>query len=363
MRSRSLRSIAEAIGGRAVGDGGFRVRRPRHPAEVENCFDLALAMDPRLEEALLKSGARAAVLSEGADWRALGLDGAVMVGHARFAMAGVTEVFARAPEIAAGVHSTAVVHPTAALGASVAIGPFAEVGAGARIGDRSRVLGNATIAAEASVGVDCLVHPGVRVGDRVRIGDRAIIHPNACIGVDGFSFLPPNIDRVAEAKAGRPAPPSDGGGRVRRVHSLGSVRIGNDVEIGANCAIDRGTVADTVIGSGTKLDNLVHIAHNVRVGEHCLICGQVGVAGSAEIGDRCILGGQVGVGDHVVIGADCVIGGKAMVGRRVRAGRMLVGWASLERDEFHAVFRAIRRLARRRGSGPEVSLSARAGNG
>ena len=342
----TVRALAEAIGARAEGDGALVVQRPCHPLQATAKTDLALAMNPSLTALLPRIPVRAAVLSDGADWRNLGLDAVILVNHARTALAALTEHFWRCPDIARGVHPSAAVDPSAMLGEKVSIGPFVEIGPLATVGRGTTVLGSATIGAEASVGEKCLIYPGVRIGGRVQVGSNVVLHSNACIGSDGFSFLPSDPDLVAKAKAGKKL--RGVGSAIRRIHSLGTVRIGDHVEIGSNSAVDRATIEETQIGEGTKIDNLVHVAHNVRIGKHCLICGQVGIAGSAVIGDRCILGGQVGVGEHVKIGDNCLIGGKSLVGRKVRPGSILVGWASLERDEFHAVFRAIRRLPRER---------------
>ena len=351
MTACTIKTLAAAIGARAEGETGMEIDRPCHPADAKSARDLALAMDASLHDRLRNSPARAAVLLGDTDWKALGLEAVIYVEHARSALVSITGLFARPPELAPGVHPSAVVGPDVELGEGVAIGPFVEIGAGVRIGANSCVLGGASLGREAEIGPDCLLYSGVRIGERVRIGARAILHANAVLGSDGFSFPLADRERVERVLAGGDPVSVGGDGGYVRIHSLGAVRVGDDVEIGAGTAIDRGTVADTEIGDGTKIDNLVHIAHNVRIGRNCLICGQVGIAGSARIGDRVILGGQVGVGDHVEIGADCMIGGKSLVGRKVRPGSILVGWASLSRDEFRAVFQAVRRLARKsRGS-------------
>ena len=179
------------------------------------------------------------------------------------------------------------------------------------------------------------------------IGDRVIIQPGAVIGGDGFSFVTPETSQVETAREslgksdGAQAPQS-----WTRIHSLGSVRIGDDVEIGANCAIDRGTIADTEIGAGTKLDNLVHIGHNVRIGRDCLICGQVGMAGSARVGDRVVLGGQCGVSDNIVIGDDVVAAGATKIYSNAPSGRMLMGAPAVKMETHVEMYKALRRLPR-----------------
>ncbi len=348
MPTLTLRELAGLIGGTVLGDPELRVDRPCPPDEARNAGDIAVAVDPRLRPKLSEGGARAAVLADSSDWKAFGLEGAVLVPQAKGAMVGITRAFAREPRGEPGIHPSAIVDSGAEIGARVRIGPFSVIGKGARIGDGACILGAVSVGEDSRIGTDGLLHPGVRVGWGVTIGDRSVIHANACIGVDGFAMDLPDRDRIEKAK--REGQAEGRGGRIERIHSLGGVLVGDDVEIGACTAIDRGTLSDTTIGDGVKIDNLVHVAHNVRIGPNVLLCGQVGIAGSARIGEGCVLGGQVGVGDHVRVGEYCLIGGKSMVAGTVKPRTILSGWASLERKEFHSVFRAVRRLARR-GSG------------
>lgn len=342
-----LAEIAELMGGAVLGDGAAPVRRPCAPEDAAEERDLAVAVSRTARRRLADSAARIALVGREADFDGDRMIGAVLLASPKRALADVTRLFAAGCAAAPGIHPTAVVEPGAVLGEDVSIGPFAHVGPGARIGCRTAILGSATVAGGASLGADCLLHPGVRIGARVRIGDRAILHGNACVGADGFAFLPSDADRVKRAKQGGET--AGGGGRIEKIHSLGGVRIGADVELGANCAIDRGTLSDTCIGDGVKIDNLVHVGHNVVIEPDCMLCGQVGIAGSARIGRGCVLGGQVGVADHVEIGELSLIGGKSMVAGRVRPGSILSGWMSLERAEFLSVFKAVRRLAGRPG--------------
>ena len=160
-----------------------------------------------------------------------------------------------------------------------------------------------------------------------RIGARAIIHSGVVIGADGFGI----------AKEG---------GRWLKIPQIGAVAIGDDVEIGANCAIDRGTIRDTRIGSGSKLDNLVHVGHNVEIGRDCLLCGQVGIAGSARIGDRVVLGGQCGVNDNIFVGNDVIAGGATKIFTNAPAGRVLLGYPAVRMETHVEMQKALRRLPR-----------------
>lgn len=342
----TLGEVAAAIGARLEGDADIVIRGVAEPAAA-GPEHLALAMNPRYAEALGEGGARAAVLWDGADWQELGLQAALFVGRPRYALAHLTAALDPGPGIAPGVHPTAVIEDGATLGPGAAVGPFAVIGAGATVGRNARIGPQVVIGAGATIGDDVLLHAGVRIGARVRLGDRVIIHPGAVIGADGFSFVTPDksaVENVRESLGGavEAAAPQD----WTRIHSLGAVRIGDDVEIGANATVDRGTIADTVIGRGTKLDNLVHVGHNVVVGEDCLLCGQVGVAGSARIGDRVVLAGQCGVSDHVTVGSDVVAGGATKIYTNVPAGRAVLGMPAVRMEQQVEIYKALRRLPR-----------------
>jgi len=341
----SIAEIAEATGLTAVGDTSLRIARPAEPAHA-GAGDLALAMSPDYETALRDSPARAAVLWPEADWQALGLASALYAPRARAALAALGEVFEPPLDLAPGVHSSALVEATAEIGEDAWIGPFAVIGAHARIGAGARIMAHVTIGREAVLGAHAVVYPGVRIGARVRIGSHFVAQPNACIGADGFSFVTPRPGAVESAKATGTVADEARNLILRRINSLGAVEIGDHVEIGAGATIDRGTVADTTIGGGTKIDNLVQIGHNARIGRTCLICGQTGIAGSAEIGDRVVLGGKAGVGDHLKVGSDAVIGGGSLVATNVPPRSVMMGAPAIPRDAFNRQNLALRRLPR-----------------
>lgn len=340
----SLKELAAALGAEAVGRADLRVRGAAEPAAA-GPDQIALAMQPAFAAALGSGRARAAILWPEADWRALGLEGAILAPRPRYVLAGVTRVFDLPPEIAPGVHPTAVIDPTAEIGEGAAIGPFVVIGARVRLGARARVIGHASIAEDAVIGPDALIHAGVRIGARVRIGDRFIAQPGAVIGGDGFSFVTPTPGVVDEAREAGVISAAERAAYVR-VNSLGAVAIGHDVEVGANACIDRGTIADTAIGDGTKIDNLVMVGHNVQVGRGCLLCGHTGIAGSAIIGDGSVLGGRASIADHAVLGRNVVITGNAAVSGHVPDGRIMMGYPGVRRDEFVSMWKALRRLPR-----------------
>lgn len=341
----TLSQIAQTLGRPVEGDGTIRFARVAEPAAA-GPGDLALAMSPAYAEALHAGQARVAVLWEGADWSAMGLEGAILVPRARLAMAGITAALDPGPRMNVGLHPTAIVEDGAQIGEGAAIGPFVVIAAGARIGARARIAGHVTVAEEAVIGDDALLMQGVRIGARVRIGDRFIAQPGVVIGGDGFSFVTPEESGVEKARRTLGDQGEITQQKWTRIHSLGSVRIGDDVEVGANSTIDRGTVADTVIGRGTKIDNLVMIGHNNRVGEDCLLCGQVGLAGGSTIGDRVVLAGKVGVSDNITIGNDVVAGGGTEIYSRVRDGEVIMGSPAVKMETNMAMYRALRRLPR-----------------
>ncbi|MXU66246.1 UDP-3-O-(3-hydroxymyristoyl)glucosamine N-acyltransferase [Oceanomicrobium pacificus] len=341
----TLGQVAEALGAEAQGDLSLPIRRPAEPARC-GPEDLALAMEPKFGETLGQGQAVAAIVWPDADWQAMGLKGVIIAPRSRYVMAGVTRVFELPPEVEPGIHPTAIIDPDAQIGDGAAIGPFVVIGAGVTIGARARILSHCSIAEGATLGADALLYNGVRVGARVRIGDGFICQAGTVIGADGFSYVTPKPGAVEEARAtGQITEASRTAGFVR-INSLGSVVIGDHVEMGANCTIDRGTVADTVIGDGTKLDNAVHIGHNVTVGRTCLLCGQVGIAGSTTIGDRVVLGGQVGVADHLNVGSDVIAAGKSGISSHVPSNRVVMGNPAMRMDLNVESYKALRRLPR-----------------
>lgn len=342
--SHTIRDIAAALGARAEGNLDLVVARTAEPSEA-GPDALAIALDKRYADGLAKGRARAAMLWPEADWQALGLEAAIFMARPRYAMAGVTRVFENVVETEPGIHPLAVVHPTAVIGANASIAPFAVIGARVRIGANARILSHVSVAEDAAIGDDVLLHPGVRIGARVQIGHRFICQPGAVIGGDGFSFVTPVPGVVEQARAEKTVTFEDQDAYVR-INSLGAVRIGDDCELGANSCIDRGTITDTVIGDGTKIDNLVQIGHNARIGQHCLICGQAGVAGSAVIEDRAVLGGRSAVGDHLRIGRNAIIMGNAGVATHVPDNAMMFGYPAVRYDQHLAMFKALRRLPR-----------------
>ncbi|MGO4914908.1 UDP-3-O-(3-hydroxymyristoyl)glucosamine N-acyltransferase [Pseudogemmobacter sp. W21_MBD1_M6] len=341
----TIKDIAAALGATAFGAVDVTVSRAAEPATA-GPDDLALAMDPKYAGGLAQGQARAAILWDGADWQALGLEAAIFVPRPRYAMSGLTRLLDPGPELEAGIHPMAIIHPTAKIGIGAAIGPFVVIGRDAQIGANARIASHVSIAEQARIGDDALLLQGVRIGARVLIGDRFIAQPGAVVGADGFSFVTPEKSGVEKARESLGHQGDVQAQSWTRIHSLGGVEIGDDVEIGANGTIDRGTIRATRIGRGTKLDNLVHIGHNVQVGEDCLLCGQVGIAGSSRIGNRVVLGGQCGVSDNIFVGDDVIAGGATKIFSNAPAGRVLLGSPAMKMETHVEAMKNLRRLPR-----------------
>ncbi len=359
--AQTVSEIANAMNAEFAGDGSLRISRLSEPSDA-GPDDLAMAMQPSYAEALGKGRARAAALWPGADWQAMGLKAAIFVGRPRLGMSTVTRLFEERPHAPEGISPLASVDPGATLGQGASVGDFVRIGPGAVIGPRARILSHASVGRDARIGADALIHSGVRIGERVHIGDRFIAQPGAVIGGDGFSFVTADKSTVetvretlSDERQAQPSPtPTDaaedkagqGDASWIRIASVGAVEIGDDVEVGANSSIDRGTVRATRIGRGTKLDSLVQVGHNVQVGEDCLLCGQVGIGGSTVIGNRCVLGGQAGLNDNIVLGDDVVVGGGSSLVSNVSAGKAVWGFPATRMDQAVENYKALRRLPR-----------------
>ena len=341
----TIETIARSLGAQALGDLSIEIDSVAEPQEA-GPRALALAMKPAFAERLSEGGALAAVLWEGADFEALGLKAAIIPPRPRYALSGLSKQFDPGESYPEGVHTSAIIDPAAELGKGVRVGPLAVVMAGARIGAGSIVGPQAFIGACATLGEGCFIREGVRIGARTTLGARVIVQPGAGVGGDGFSFVTPEESAVERTRASLGDQGTGESQHWERIHSLGAVHIGDDCEIGANACIDRGTVRDTKIGARTKLDNLVHIGHNVVIGTDCLICGQVGMAGSSTIGNNCVFAGQVGLNDNIFVGDNVIAGGATKIFTNVPKGRVLLGYPAVKMETHVETYKAMRRLPR-----------------
>jgi UDP-3-O-[3-hydroxymyristoyl] glucosamine N-acyltransferase len=298
--------IAEKLKGEVIGDGSIEITGLA-PADSARAGELTFAENAAYFAAAEQSQA-AAILVSGPFVSASKV--LIRVANPRVALARILPVFFPPEEHPRGIHPTAViagsarVDPTAHVGAGCIVGPDAKLGA------RSVLMGNNNLGAGCDLGEDACLFPNVVLYRNTKVGRRVVIHAGTVIGSDGFGYV---LDE----------------GRHRKVLHLGHVIIGDDVEIGANAAIDRGALGATVIGEGTKIDNLVHIAHNVVIGRHCLIMGQVGFAGSTRLGDYVIIASQSGIADHLKLGNQVIIGAKSGVMRDIPDGGRVLGIPAL----------------------------------
>ena len=233
-----------------------------------------------------------------------------------------------------GVHPLAYVAPTAVIGVKCAVYPFAYVGDGAVLGEGCTIHPHAVVGDDCRIGDGCTLHPHTAIDRGVTLGARVVVHSGTVIGGAGFGF------RAVE-------------GRHQKVPQSGTVEVGDDVEIGANCTIDRGTFGATSIGEGTKIDSLVMIGHNNRIGRHNIVCGQVGIAGSCRTGDYVVLAGQAGIKDHIEIGDKVVVGAQAGVHRNVPEGSQVLGSPAIPMRQQRQIFAMTTRL-------PEMQRQLRA---
>ena len=327
-QSHSMEDLAARISGAELaGNPAHRVSRFVHPNDVSGPGDLSLVMSSDLRRTLGKHHHCAVVdreLVESDPSLVEEFESCLIVERPRYVLAELTRLFPRQPKPAPGIHPTAVIEDGAEIGEGCAIGPNAWIGAGAMIGNGTVVRANASIGEGVILGEVCLIHCGVYIGDGVLIGNGVIIHPNAVIGADGFAFNTANANNAEAAKSGY-IRSEESHEPLARIDSLGTVRIEDDVEIGACTTSDRSTLGETLIGRGTKIDNLVQIGHGNQIGSDTLFCSQVGLAGSSKIGNGVVLAGKVGIADHRTIGDNAVLMAKSGVTKDVPPGEVYYG--------------------------------------
>jgi len=294
--------IAAKLQGEVIGEGSLQLTGFA-PANTAKAGDLTFAENEDYFAAAEQSAASAILVGDGFTSVRKTL---IRVKNARVAFAKVLPLFFPEPVFAPGIHTTVVVAPSAQVDSTAHIGPHCVIGEGVKIGARVVLRGVNHIGVNSLIGEDTQLFPTVTVYPGSQIGKRVRIHSGSVIGSDGFGY-------VFDA------------GAHRKVPQIGGVLIGDDVEIGANVTIDRGALGPTVIGKGTKIDNLVQIAHNVVIGEHCILCAQVGISGSTKIGSYTTLAGQVGLAGHLTIGNQVTIAGQSGVMHNIPDGEKWLG--------------------------------------
>jgi UDP-3-O-[3-hydroxymyristoyl] glucosamine N-acyltransferase len=311
--TRTAMDLSEAICATVEGDDTVELRGVASP-ERAGKHDLVYVEAAKHAERAAASAALCVIAGAG-----VALPGKTVLRHAqpKLAFAKAAALLIERPPIAVGIHPTAIVAPLARLGAGVGVGPYAVIGEDAHVGEGSQIGAHVVIGAGCWIGENCRIYPRVTLYSGVRIGHRAEIHAGAVIGADGFGY-------------------AQGEGRYWKFPQLGIVEIGDDVEIGANTTIDRGSLDDTRIAEGVKLDNLVHIGHNCQIGAHTVMAAQAGLSGSCVFGQHITVGGQAGFGERCHLEDHAVIGGQAGVlgGKTIRAGRTVWGTPARPLDRF-----------------------------
>ena len=307
-----LREIADRLECRLEGDGAIDIRRV---AGIERAGpgDLTFVANPRYVPQLRATRASAVILGEQAE---PGPCAMLRAANPYLAFARAVELFADRPRPAPGVHRLADVAASARIAPDASVGAFVSIGDGVRIGARTILYPHVTVGDAAEIAEDCTIHARVSIRERVRIGRRVVIQDGAVIGSDGFGF----------------AHQSDG--THYKIPQVGDVVVEDDVEIGANTTIDRPAVGETRIGAGSKIDNLVQIAHGVTIGRDVLLAAQVGIAGSTTLEDNVILAGQVGVAGHVRIGKGAVATAQSGIPNSVDAGSLVSGYPAIANRDW-----------------------------
>ena len=323
----TLSELSDLVKGKIIGDPTMVITGV---SEIQNGRESTITFlsNSKYKKYLPSTGASAVVVS-----KASLLDNKPGIVHhnPQLAIAKILGEFTPKLLYTRGVNETAYVDSKAKIGKNVTIGPFSVIEAGVLIGDDSNIGSHTVIDQKTSIGKNCKIFSNIHIYHGTNIGDNAIIHSGTVIGSDGFGFV---TDKDINHK----------------IPQNGYVIIGNNVEIGANCAIDRGTIGDTIIEDQCKLDNHVHLAHNVRLGKGCLLTAAVTIAGSVEVGEFCIFAGHVGVAPHVKIGARSVLAAKTGVSKSLTGGKVYAGMPAREIREQHkreAVYLEVVRIQKR----------------
>ena len=325
VRTLTASDIAELVGGTVVGDASARVATLA-PLDRATESDLSFLASARYAPVYERTRASVVLIAPEFADLATTAPARIVVAKPHDAMLTVLPKLYRSPARVAGIHPTARLGYGVSLGADVTIGPYVVLGDGASIGDRSWIESHVVVGPGVVIGDDSHVYPAATLYSGTTLGARVMVHAGARLGSDGFGYVFRN-------------------GIHDKIPHIGRCIVENDVEIGANSTIDRGSVDDTVIGAGTKIDNLVHIAHNVRIGRLCLIMAQVGVAGSVRIGDGVVLAGQAGLSGHVTIGDGARLAAQAGVFGDIPAGETWSGYPARPHRESLRASAALFRLA------------------
>jgi UDP-3-O-[3-hydroxymyristoyl] glucosamine N-acyltransferase len=308
---RTLESLAHDLGGRVSGDGSIVITGVGGIEEAKE-GDITFVTSEKFIPLLKETKASAAVVPQEIPDVALPL---LIVPNPLLAIAKILTMFTQGPYVSGGVSDKAEVSPSAEVSEDATIHPFVSIGDGSQIASRVTIYPGASIGPQVRIGEDSVIYPNVTIYPRCVLGKRVIVHAGVVIGADGFGFVKDGEDNI-------------------RIPQVGIVEIEDDVEIGANCCLDRATFGKTLVKRGVKIDNLVQIAHNVQIGEHSIIVAQVGISGSTKLGKHVTLAGQVGLVDHIEIGDNVMVGAQSGITKDVPPNQIVLGSPHLPHRQF-----------------------------
>ena len=328
MKSFTIQQINDILKGVITGNTTQKITAPEQ-LEMAGNTEITFIGHKKYEKFWETSKACAAIVNEDISIEPGENRAFIKVRNADLAMSQVLELFAPpTPLFDTDIHPTAVIDKTAVIGNGTRIGAGSYIGPKVELGENVTIYPNVTILDECTIGKNTIIWSGAVVRERCHIGNDCILHPNATIGADGFGF--------------RPCPERG----LVKIPQIGNVIIGNGVEIGANSCVDRGKFSSTVLGDGCKIDNLIQIGHNSKLGKFCIMAGQSGLAGSVTLGNGVLIGGSASITDHVTIGDGAIIGGGSGVTKDVPAGKTMLGYPAIEARDTLKQWAILKRLVK-----------------
>lgn len=312
----TVAELAEILNGNFIGKGSTLLHGLSKIEEARE-GEITFISNPKYMPWLNKTNASVIILNRNIEFENKNSKNLIFVDNSYLSFIKLLNKFSKKTIQHNGIHKNSSIHHSSDLGNNISVGQSSVIGPNCKIGDNVIIMDNVTIQESVSIGNDCVIYSGARIGYNTIIGDKCILHFNCVLGSDGFGFVPNDDNEYVKTP------------------QIGNVRIGNNVEIGSNSSIDRATLGSTVIGDGVKIDNLVQIAHNVKIGNNTVIAGQCGIAGSTKVGKNCQIGGQVGIAGHLDIGNNVKINGGASVFRNAKNNSILRGSPAIDERNFN----------------------------
>lgn len=338
----TMGELQAITGAELIGDPATVIHGVVHPLKATASYDLALILDEGIVERAKQLPIQSAIVPKGIDLPHI--PNQLKVDRPKVVLAQLLSFIAKKPWNTSGVHETAVIDPTADIAEGAEIGPYVVIGENSKIGKNAQILANVYIGSNVKIGDDILICAGAKICDNSQIGNNVLLHAGCVIGDEGFSFVTPQESSMESAQKRKAIADDATNTEIIKVPCVGNVVIEDNVEIGANSCVDRGTLGETRIGKNTKIDNLVQVGHNVIIGENCLIAGMVGIAGSAKIGNRVVLAGHAGIKDNIEIGDDAIILSFTGPTKSVEKQTIMAGLPALPIRDFMYREMAIKKL-------------------